>query len=138
MGSEDAGNGCGHQLYDDEKQNGEDPQDLEGKAAHLMDPLMVFGAVAEADQRHDALGDADADVKGDGAAFGGNAVGGGEDVAVFMSQQQAVEHGNGHRNQQHRHRSGEAHGTGVESHFAFQGEAFGMDAQNGVFAYPGQ
>lgn len=86
MGSEDTSKGFGHQLYDDEEQNGEDPQDLEGKAAYLVNPLVVLGAVAEADQGHHTLGDADADMKGDGTAFGGDAVGGGEDVAVFMPQ----------------------------------------------------
>lgn len=77
-------------------------------------------------------------MKGDGAAFGGDAVGGGEDVAVFMPQQQAVEHGNGHRHQQHRHGGREAHSAGVKGHLAFQREALGIDAQNGVLADFGQ
>ena len=37
-----------------------------------MNPLVVLCPVAIADQRHNALGNADADMQGNGAALGGN------------------------------------------------------------------
>ena len=62
---------------------------------------IVFRAVVEADQRHDALRNADTDMQRDGAAFGCDAVSGRENIASFVTEQQSVEHRNRNRYQQY-------------------------------------
>ena len=120
MVDEQSDNGAGEQLHNDQEDQREDKQDQEREAAHLMHPFVVFRAVVIADQRHDSLGNADADVQGDGAALGGHAVCGGQDIAVLMAQQQTIQQHNGDRDQQYRNGSGKSHRQSPPGHFLLQ------------------
>ena len=138
VGREHPHNDIGNELHNGQEDDGENQQNQKGQPAYCVNPLVILGAVAVADEGHDALGNTDADVQGDGTALGGDAVGGREDIAPLMPQQQAVQNRDGHRHQQHRQSGGKTDRQGTPGHVLLQRNVSGGQGKHRRGSHTGQ